>query len=313
MLTIDDTPAVEKTANPQVPHRRSPESVACFQRKTKKINDYLEPLLTHPKVSVFCTFRNAGATIEEVITSVLNQTFRDLELILVDDSSTDRSTDIAKAFAKKDTRVRILTPPSPGRGSALNFALKHAKADFLANIDADDPSHPQRLEIQLRLLELYPNFAVLGTCTEILYGDQTYQPTPLSGEHGIEDVTTHLAYNNPITHSSVMFNRVKCEELGTDFYDENRPNNFDYDFWARIAENGGRLGRTPLILSSKRIHSAQSFENRKRFTYMRESLRIQLRCIRAVENGHWAIPYLIARLVAIIVPKPIRMLIPRKY
>jgi len=106
-------------------------------------------------VSIICPYRNAGAFLPGLISNVMQQTYKDWELLLIDDGSLDAGADIARQEARKDPRIRCITAPSRPSGSPLgpwwprNIGLEIAKHDLVAFLDADDRWHPAKLERQL--------------------------------------------------------------------------------------------------------------------------------------------------------------------
>ena len=116
------------------------------------------------KISVIIGVYNAEKYLAETIESVINQTFKDWELILVDDGSTDNSQKIAKEFEEKDQRIKILEKENGGRASAINFGLKKAQGEYIAFLDADDLMPKERLEIEFK--ELKENKKI-----DFVYGD----------------------------------------------------------------------------------------------------------------------------------------------
>ena len=104
-----------------------------------------------PRISVIMANYNAEAYLPQALQSVLDQTFKDLELIFVDDGSTDSSVDIAQYYAAKDSRIRVFSGQRRGGPSPVrNFALDQARGDWIAVVDSDDHIHPERFE---RLLQ----------------------------------------------------------------------------------------------------------------------------------------------------------------
>ena len=95
-----------------------------------------------PLVSVICTVKNGSKTIASVLESVQEQSLHEWEMIVVDDGSTDDTSKIVREYADADSRIRLISTDGVGRGRALNLALAHARAEHVANIDADDPCHP---------------------------------------------------------------------------------------------------------------------------------------------------------------------------
>src|SRR5436305_11764547 len=102
-----------------------------------------------PAVSVLMPVYNAQRYIAAAVQSILDQTFTDFELIVVDDGSTDRSGDILRGFAARDPRVKLISRPNTGYVVALNEALATATGEFIARMDADDFSLPKRFERQV--------------------------------------------------------------------------------------------------------------------------------------------------------------------
>src|SRR6056297_406605 len=116
----------------------------------------------HPEISVILPFQNAETTLSEAVQSIVNQTFPDFELLLVDNNSSDNSRNIACKWAKKDQRISLLEEKRPGVAHAMNCGLKNAGGRFVARMDADDISHPERLEKQLLFLKKNPDTGLVG-------------------------------------------------------------------------------------------------------------------------------------------------------
>src|SRR3990167_10971452 len=105
-----------------------------------------------PKISVIMSVYNGMPFLKEAVASILKQTYRNFEFIIVDDGSRDKSWEYLKSL--KDTRIKLLkNGRNLGLAASLNKALKKAKGDFIARMDADDVSFPQRLETQIKFLE----------------------------------------------------------------------------------------------------------------------------------------------------------------
>ena len=133
-----------------------------------------------PDVSVICTVKNGETTIERMLESLLLQTFPSWELIVIDDGSTDRTPDILRAYQQTDPRIRLSLSGGIGRGKALNLATAHAEAPLIANMDADDVMHPQRLETQVRFMNTRPDVFLVGSESLLIHGDEQPVWPPLS-------------------------------------------------------------------------------------------------------------------------------------
>jgi glycosyltransferase involved in cell wall biosynthesis len=119
-----------------------------------------------PQVSVLFPVRDAAATLDQAVASVLEQTLPALELVAVDDGSRDDSAGRLEAWAARDARVRVLRRPPRGLVAALEEGRQHCRAPLIARMDADDLCHPQRLAAQLAYLEAHPHIGVAGTLVE---------------------------------------------------------------------------------------------------------------------------------------------------
>src|SRR5215218_1286219 len=105
-----------------------------------------------PTVSVLMATYNFRPYLEESVGSILNQPFRDFEFVLIDDGSTDGSEELLRAMAAKDARLRVIVRPNKGLTKSLNEGLALCRGEFIARMDADDLSLPQRLEKQVAYL-----------------------------------------------------------------------------------------------------------------------------------------------------------------
>lgn len=114
-------------------------------------------------ISVVMPVYNAEKYLPEAIESILNQTYENFEFIIVDNMSTDKSLEIIRYYAKKDNRIKISICKKRGFSYAINSGIKQARFDWIARMDADDISLPERLEIQVQHIKEYPEIAALGS------------------------------------------------------------------------------------------------------------------------------------------------------
>ncbi|MEA2327720.1 MAG: hypothetical protein QOE68_2679 [Thermoanaerobaculia bacterium] len=214
----------------------------------------LRALLHAPRVSVLLPVWNGEAFLGEAMESMLRQTFSSFELIVIDDGSTDRTAAIAERFASLDSRVRVLRRAHEGFSPALNAGLAAARGEYVARMDADDISLPQRLEKQVAYLDAHPACVVLGTWIEVV---------EQAGRHvGLKTfVTTHdeifaalLRFISPLAHPTIVARRDVLRGAGG--YDARRYPSEDLDLWFRLAESGELANLGEALLQHRRHKAA---------------------------------------------------------
>lgn len=239
------------------------------------------------EVSFITTVKNGAEFITQTINSVINQSIENWEYIIVDDGSTDNTLQVIKDIAINEPRIKTVLTKGVGRGKALNLAIEKTKGQFIVNLDADDPCHPQRAEIQVDFLEQNKEFSLVATNSIFLEENESPVWKYLDCEGGmIETKDITITNNKPfrqesINHSSIMFRKKDLVEIGK--YDENRKYQFDYELWIRFSLSNFKIGLVPLRLSSKRIHSKQAFELRNRKEYLKSSLALKKYIIRKLD------------------------------
>ncbi len=195
-------------------------------------------------VSVLMPARNAEATIEAAVASISAQTLTDLELVVVDDGSSDRTARIVARIATTDRRIRLINGASLGLVPALNRALDAARAPWLARMDADDIAHPERLERQMRLTD---NADIIGCGVRIVGAGEGYAryATWLNSLVTHEAMMRERFIESPLAHPSVLMRRATVLALGG-YRDMGWAE--DYDLWLRAANEGARFAKEPQVL-----------------------------------------------------------------
>ncbi len=194
------------------------------------------PTATPPTVSVIMPAYNAEAYVGAAVASILNQDWRDLELVVVEDGSTDGTCAILAEQASRDLRMRLLVQPeNRGIVAALNLALSQARGPLIAVQHADDESEPERLDRQVRFLQVHQEVGVLATCVHVIDpAGQILDIDPYAGGLDNAALQAELLDHNPICHGTVMMRRSCLERVG--HYDEALELTEDYDLWLRLAE-----------------------------------------------------------------------------
>lgn len=205
-----------------------------------------------PTISVVMAVHNGGSYLGAAIDSILSQTQPDFELIVINDGSTDGSGDVVCSFA--DARIRLIETAKLGLVKALNLGLSESRGRYIARMDADDISRPQRLARQAAFLDCHPGIGVV--CTDIATinagGCQT-------GVQRQADLTADLLREGllyrqpikPVIHPSIMMRREVPTTLGGYRAFDSAE---DHDFWLRAVDHFG-FARLDEILLDYRIHS----------------------------------------------------------
>ncbi|CAN5189729.1 hypothetical protein BH10PSE11_BH10PSE11_07990 [soil metagenome] len=206
-----------------------------------------------PLVSVIMPFRNARQYLREAIDSVLRQTFKDFELLLIDDFSQDDSRSICESYATADSRVRLLRNENAGIIGALNFGIAHARGELIARMDADDICEPERFALQVQELQRSPAIAILGSAASLInqrgdvIGELSYATAP-------SEIYHELLQRSCIIHPSAMMRTGVVRRAGG--YRSAFIRCEDYDLWLRIAEPANIANlKEPLL--RYRVHEEQ--------------------------------------------------------
>jgi len=197
-----------------------------------------------PKISVITTFYNAEAYIGNCIESLLSQTFKNYEHLLIDDGSTDSSKQLVKNY--KDHRIKLLNPGKIGRAKALNLGLQKASADYIAILDADDISLSNRLEVQYN--EFLNDKSLSLVCGNVLLIDKNNNlKGKLSYPEKHENLIKYIFNLNPFPHSSVMFDKKKIMHVGG--YNNRCEKSIDFNFYLELLYNKAKFKclQKPLI------------------------------------------------------------------
>lgn len=203
-----------------------------------------------PRISVLLPVFNGQRYIRKAIDSVLSQTFRSFELLIVDDGSTDATGDIVVSY--DDLRIRLIRNERRLKLSgALNRGLRLARGEYVARMDADDVCMPNRLAVQASFLDAHPQLGICGSHTRV-FGMKKWEVhrAPLGREH----VKAHMLFDNPFVHPAVMLRKSFFDRHGLRYNGDYYPTE-DYELWSRALHffPGDNIGR---VLLKYRLHKA---------------------------------------------------------
>jgi glycosyltransferase involved in cell wall biosynthesis len=245
--------------------------------------------ISRPLVSIVIPAYNAEKYLADAVRSAQTQDYEHLEVIIVDDGSTDSTPELAKGFAAADARVRVVSQSNGGLSSARNTGLRHARGDFVSFLDSDDTLHPLKVSRQLGALQSTD----AGLAFSDYYtADENLVPQMISVTRPyLDDLNEQLPLQNVFPAHAALIRREIVDYVGV--FDEGLPSAEDWDYWIRCAKVTAMV-YVPGALCCYRLHSGQMHNDRRR---MRLS---QLRVVRkhyhpgspqrrlAMAGFHWA-------------------------
>jgi glycosyltransferase involved in cell wall biosynthesis len=205
-----------------------------------------------PLVTILIVVYNGERFLRESIDSALAQTFKDFEVLIVDDGSTDSTPHIIKEYEGKYEKVRSITKETnTGQPDARNIGIKEARGEFIVELDADDVIMPNTLELAVEEFEKDPTL-------DVVYGDLFQTDENLNVQRRMEyrdlsedELVASLVYGNPIPHPATMVRKKCYEEAG--WYDNYFLRSQDYEFWTRLAK-GHKFKHVPEVFCKWRWH-----------------------------------------------------------
>lgn len=188
-----------------------------------------------PKVSVIMGVYNGSKRVRHAIESILNQTFSDFELIICDDGSSDNSAEIIEELAIMDSRIILLRNSENMKLAAtLNKCLKAANGEYIARMDDDDISHPDRFKMQVAFLDSHPEYAIVGTSRNMYDNNGIWGKSLCQGERTTIDIYMGKAF----AHPTVMMRKDAL--ISVDGYATSPiiGRTEDFDLWCKLYKKG---------------------------------------------------------------------------
>jgi glycosyltransferase involved in cell wall biosynthesis len=186
-----------------------------------------------PRVCVLLSVHNARKTVAQAVDSILRQTYRDFEFLIIDDASTDGSAEMLRRYAAQDTRVRLVRhDQNAGLTERLNEGCRLTNCDLIARMDADDEALPQRLAVQCEFMDLHPTVALAGSFMYAM-GRRPKFDRLMTYPTDSTTISSKLREDNCIAHPTVMFRREAVLAVG--LYRPEFKAAQDYDLWLRMS------------------------------------------------------------------------------
>lgn len=206
--------------------------------------------LMSPKVSYIMPVYNGSAFLREALDSILNQSYQNIEIIVINDGSTDNSLEILNTYI--DNRIIIINQTNVGVAKSLNIGIKYSSGEFIARLDQDDLCLVHRTAIQVEYFVSNPSCSVLSG--SVLYinknGKEMARSFPITSNYGIRKYLTH--FGCIISHPAVMMRKVDLIKVGC--YSELIGSRFtDYHLWIKFLRYGFKISNVPTPLIKYRI------------------------------------------------------------
>jgi len=263
----------------------------------------MENVKSEPKVSVVIPTYNRASLLGKALESVLSQTFQDLEIIVVDDGSTDETPKILNDWRKREPRLVVLRNEK-NLGQRFNFpkvlnrGLKITRGKYVARLDDDDTWEDRtKLAEQVAFLESHPDHVAVGTRMIVVdeAGKEVYRFLPRESDPEIREAAL---FSKPIAHPTAVFRRDTA--IGAGLYDENFPFAEDWDLWLRLGKIG-KLANLPLY-GTRFSFSGKNQSLRFQFPQSLSVIKIIRRHRRAYPHFPKALLFNLGRLLYSLLP-----------
>jgi len=234
----------------------------------------------NPVISVVMPVYRNDNYLTESIGSILHQTFRDLEIILICDDPSEKTRAIIAEFQESDNRIRVVYQERKGLISSLNEGISLATGTYIARMDADDISYPDRLEKQVAFMEAHPDCALVAAQVEWIneFGNLIGHWKPDLQADTAGKIRKILPRENCLAHPSVLIRRAVS---GRYRYNPRQKNTEDYDVWLQMASDNLVLCKVPEILLKLRIHPSSVTSSSKKASLGLDKIKCKARYLVA--------------------------------
>ena len=233
-----------------------------------------------PQVSVVTSVYNGEAFLEECLNSILNQTFQDFEYIILNDGSTDCTSEILGRYT--DPRLRIVDQENLGISKSMNKGVSLCRADLIAHLDADDYVHATWLEKHVEFMNRNKDVVICSSRFQELFNGKLY-PQSFPFIEKDPEIRKSLCFMNPIPHSFTTIRKTALLEAGG--YDPKLIIAHDYDLWIRLLGEG-KAQNLNENLAVYRIHET-SISAKKERTMIKEAFQVQWKAYRKLGGSFW--------------------------
>jgi hypothetical protein len=204
-------------------------------------------------ISVVMSVFNGQAFLADAVESILGQSFDDFEFVIIDDGSTDQTSEILRRYVAQDARIRIHRHDNMGRTQSLNVGIRIASGKYIARMDADDISLPNRFQEQFSFMEGHPDVGLLGGAFQLISEDGSVLDAIRCPTQDSE-IRSAMRIENPVCHPAAFLRKDLVLAVGG--YRKPFVESEDYDLWLRISERS-QLANLETCVLQYRIHPGQ--------------------------------------------------------
>ncbi len=210
-----------------------------------------------PVVSILIPVFNSLPYIKEALESILNQTYINLEIVIINDGSNDGTEQVLRNYASKHKSIKLIDQKNQGICAALNNGIEICSGKYIARMDSDDIMHPQRIELQVKFMEENPNISILGTAIQYIdlnghLGRYHFYPKSSS-------ISSMIFHESPVAHPTAFVRKEVFLQIGN--YRENLYPAEDYDLWLRAFSADIKIENLQKVLLYYRVHNANTSSN----------------------------------------------------
>lgn len=253
------------------------------------------------KVSVIMSVYNSDKFLKEAIESILNQTYKNIEFIIIDDGSTDNSKEIIKKYEKIDKRIIFIeNKENIGLTKNLNKAIELSSSNYIARMDSDDVSDVTRIEKQIDFLQKNKEFSIVGSCAKYINSKGELEENLMVPESN-DEIKSMIYKVNPLVHPSVMFKKEDIISIGK--YNENLRKVQDYDLWFRAVADGLKIHNIQECLLF--LRRDETYNKRKSKEYRKIDLKVRKNGYKLLKLPIYKYIYLMVPIALIILPSGI--------
>lgn len=259
-----------------------------------------------PLLSVIMSVFNGEKYVRETVESVLNQSFRDFEFIIVNDGSIDKTLEILRNF--DNNKIKIIDQENQGPAKARNRAIRVSKGKYIGIIDCGDLAFKKKMGIQINFLERNKEIYGIGTWANII-DEKGNIVGALKYPTEYEKIRKVILRYNPFVHPSLVFRKEVFNEIG--LYDESFEFAQDYDLVLRAVKKFKIVNLPQVLLNYRISEESISFRKRKQQSYY--ALKIRARALSKYGYPAWQCIYLIKPSFSFLVPARLKNFVARRF